>query len=237
MSPEFRQIRLNADENGVTNLDLKDLEGVAQPTSPSWEEVFTSVLIPEEVNGLKILDVGAGASDAVKRLSDLGADAYAIDPRYRSRSDLKGLVRKHNKVLEGEDSARREQALESFMESIKNTPERYKTASATDIPFTNDFFDIVYSRIAVTYYLDVDRDIFSKAVSECIRVTKPGGSIRFFPYREAEPAWPEIVNDLRLNNEYEIFDKISRDPNISSLKEVDVTIRGLPWKTLVLEKV
>lgn len=234
MGIEFRQIRLQADEQGKTNLAVRDLEGVAQPTSASWEEVFECVLMPKEVKGLRILDVGAGASDAVNKLLELGAEAYAIDPRYRSRSDLKGRVKKHN-VLK-DNKLRRNEALESFMDSIKSSPERYLEASATDLPFPDNFFDIVYSRIAITTYLDVDRDIFSNAVEECIRVTKTGGSIRFFPYMDVEPGWPTEINELRLNNEREVVNRLKNDSRIRDISEADVNSNGLAWKTLIIEK-
>ncbi len=234
MGIEFRQIHLQADEQGKTNLAVKDLEGVAQPTSASWEEVFECVLMPSDVKGLRILDVGAGASDAVCKLLELGAEAYAIDPRYRSRADLKGRVKKHNKLVS--NKLRRNEALESFMESAKSRPERYLEASATEIPFPDNFFDIVYSRIAVTSYLDVDRDIFSNAVEECIRVAKTGGSIRFFPYMDVEPGWPPEVNELRIDNEREVVNRLKKDSRIKGISEEDVNINGLADKTLIIEK-
>jgi hypothetical protein len=60
------------------------------PTARPWQIVSTLVPFPVGVAGLGIVDVGAGGSDAVAALLTRGANAYAVDPRYRS---LPGLVR------------------------------------------------------------------------------------------------------------------------------------------------
>ena len=236
MEIEFKSTRLQVDEWGKTNLSEKDIVETGHPTSASWEEVFECVLLPEEVQDLRILDVGAGASDAVSKLLELGADAYAIDPRYKSKSTLRGQVKSYNQSMDMESKNRRNQSLERFSDSIKDNPERYIEASTTCIPFPDDFFDIVYSRIAVTYYLDIDRAIFSRAVNECIRVTKPGGTVRLFPYMDEEPAWPVEVNDLRLRNEREVVDQLKKDPKVKDVTEVEVNINNLVWRLLIIEK-
>ncbi len=212
----------------------RDIGIKAHPSAEPWEDIFESVQFPEDVVGLTILDIGAGASDATARLVELGADAYAIDPLYKSGSDLKGKVRTQNRVVlySKEDKMRRNEALERFMSSFKNEPDRYKTASATRIPYPDDTFDIVYSISAVFGYLDVDLQILLKAVSECLRVTKPEGRIVFAPYMKRQLAWPSFVNDLRIDNENKMLTWFNSNPQVGKVREV-----GEDWyKTLEIIK-
>ncbi len=192
----------------------------APTSSEPWEDIFETVQFPEDIRGLRILDVGAGASDAVAHLLELGADAYAIDPIFKSRADLKGKARNNNRLLpfSKEQRMRRNNALESFMDSLKDQPERYRTASATQIPFRDNFFDIVYSISAVLGYLDLDREVLLKGVSECLRVAKPGGRVVFAPYL-ARPLFPGPVNDLRIDNEKQMIKWLNGDPKVQHITE------------------
>ena len=212
----------------------RDIGAKAHPSAEPWEDIFESVQFPEDLRGLTILDVGAGASDATARLVELGADAYALDPLYKSTSDLKGKVRIQNKIpLYSKDAKkRRHEALERFMASFKNEPERYKTASATQIPFPDDTFDIVYSVAAVLRYLDLDLQILLKAVSECLRVAKPGGRISFAPYMQRHISWPGFINDLRIDNEKKMLGWFNSNPQVTHVREVGEEL----FKTLVIIK-
>lgn len=150
------------------------------------EEVIAYTRLPARVRSLRILDIGAGGSNAVAFLLAQGADAYAVDPRYDRVQEIKDLTEVNAKVLrEGGHSrqaAEEKQALSEFLRSYQKTRGRYRARLASNLPFEDNFFDIVYSVRAVTGYLDFDPATFTKITDECLRVTKPGGKIVFFPW-------------------------------------------------------
>src|SRR5438045_562160 len=72
------------------------------PTARPWDVVRALVPFPSELRGATVIDVGAGGSDAVAALLAAGADAYAVDPRYRSAA---GLVRDANAYFAAQEAA------------------------------------------------------------------------------------------------------------------------------------
>lgn len=181
-------------------------------TAYPWLEIGLRIKLPDTVSELRILDVGGGGSDATASFLDLGAEAYAIDPVYKSTADLKGKVRHTWKVMrenDGDAMAKlsqllQEDALDRCIKSIKQNRDHYRTDSATSITFPDDFFDIVFSSRCVTTHLSSNYQVFSTAVSECLRVTKPGGSVQFFPWRFTHNDAPDDITDSleRLALEY-----------------------------------
>lgn len=226
------------DRFGISGFTEEYLLEIAVPSGASFREITECILLPERVEGLRILDVGAGASDATAELLRFGADAYAIDPLFRSKSELRGKVKKHNRLVVDKTDLKieRANAIERFAQSIKKNPERYVQASATSIPFEENFFDIVYSRIAILPYLDFDIEILTQAIQECLRVTKPGGSIRLFPYMYEEIGWPEEVNNWRLIIEKRVTAWLEKNKSVSSVTDESLNIRGLDWRLLVIQK-
>ena len=195
---EGSNVNLSADEEGKTNLTMQDLLQFARPTATASEYIFAVFgLKPERLTGQKVLDVGAGGSDATATLAQFGVDAYALDPRY---VDLKALEQEIFE-LQGIDHEAENLALGRFLESVNQDPSRYIAGSATNIPFKDNTFDLVISKAAIMFHLDFDSGVLNEAIEECLRVTKPGGSIRLHPLMHREEEVPEFVNELRLNNE------------------------------------
>jgi len=237
MSHEFASIRLQVDQVGKTNLSEKDIATkIAHPSAASWKEVFDAVIIPKQVKDLKVLDVGAGASSATSRLLGMGADAYAIDPAYQDMSSLNSYMRFANSHFEGNVQRARIMATRRFNKSVKASSERYIEAFATSIPFTEDYFDIVFSRITILGYLDIDSFILKEAVDECIRATKPGGTIRLFPFKDIEPKWPAEVNTVRLRNNDNLYESLNTDSRVAKVSATTVNLRGVDRKTLIIDK-
>lgn len=65
-------------------------------TSYDLRGIRPDIFIPENVNGLKILDIGGGASTIALELAEEGAEAVAIDFRYADPKDLKRSVDRTN---------------------------------------------------------------------------------------------------------------------------------------------
>lgn len=165
----------------------EELARRSKPQDACWEDVLKRLQFPEDLHGIRVLDIGAGASDFIPHILELGADAYALDPKYRRMSDFRGEVRKYHKTLTAarmprERIKRLQKALETFTECAKNYPERFVSAYASSLPFADGDFDVVCSINALTVYPDVDPHLFPKIVSEALRVTRRGGTLQFYPY-------------------------------------------------------
>ncbi len=224
---------------GLTNLSEIDILNLTPPTGANWQEVFNCVLIPEKVLELRILDVGAGTSDAVSKLLELGADAYALDPQYRNRAQLRSVLSRSIKKTFSENRELlrlRKEALSSFNQSIKGNPERYIEGFATDIPFQDNYFDIVYSRVAILSYLDVDTNLLNKAIDECLRVIKPGGSLRLFPFKGNNPANPKEIEIMRSINNQRLLQRLRRIDIVDNVEIVSIPTSFDDGKTLVIQK-
>lgn len=127
----------------------------------------------------------------------------------------------------------RVKALEKFLSSIKQNPERYKTASATSIPFPDNFFDMAFSANTVSVYLNIDRVIFKRATEEALRVLKPGGKLQFFPFQESEPGWDAELNAFRLANDRYLVRFLMQNPIVAN---VSTEIYGNDRERLVVIK-
>jgi SAM-dependent methyltransferase len=64
-------------------------------------------------------------------------------------------------------------------------------ASATAIPYPDNTFDVVFSA-AVLHHLAVAEAV-KQAISEMIRVTKPGGTAIIWDHNPLNPYWPIIM--------------------------------------------
>src|SRR5438105_14461661 len=119
------------------------------PTARPWAVVSALIEFPSSVEGIRIVDVGAGGSDAVATLLEAGADAFAVDPRYRSLPDLIWETTAYFRVQEAigqlpqasEPSARpiaaQRTAFEHFVSSFQSpaAQNHYVPAVATRLPF------------------------------------------------------------------------------------------------------
>lgn len=161
-----------------------------------WEFIKQVLVLPEYIKGLNILDVGGGSSDTTARLLEKGANAYALDPCYESDSDLEEKTRWYleeltkwqmyglTKMDSPESAKKQKEAFERFLVSRRKDIAHYVCASATSIPFGNNYFNLVFSAVCITGHFDVNKEIFFAAVKECLRVTKPGGLVQLFPWGE-----------------------------------------------------
>jgi hypothetical protein len=174
------------------NLELEEqLAKELFATASSVEIARTVICFPENLTGLRTLDIGAGASSCTAWLCAQGAESYALDARYddpeKLAESLKSAMRalhseymkKHNKTRWPlyEQKMRASQRL--FQEHRSQMPDRYVSGYASKLPFPNASFDLVYSINCITHGLDIDYDIFSAAVYEALRV---GRELRMHPF-------------------------------------------------------
>ena len=131
------------------------------------------------VRGKRVLEVGAGAAQCSRWLTQQGADAYAFDISIQQLLKAKELDRKTATVV------------------------RTVVADAVRIPFATGVFDIVCSAFgALPFVADAEA-----ALTEIARVLKPGGLLVFsvsHPIRWSLPDDPSPAG-LRITQSY--FDR------------------------------
>lgn len=195
----------------------------SESTALSFEVIEKLVEIPKDVKGKKILIIGAEASDFTAVLLERGADAYAIDPRYRDINSLTNHVDKHiakmNKIFSNINRAleyerKQKQTLSRFLESVHLNPEHYIAAKASQLPFEDNTFDMVFSINCVLGTLDIEKNLLFKAKDEAIRVTKSDGMIQFFPIYGPQ-IMPIKDFDIRKRNQKKLDHELAKDSSIS----------------------
>ncbi len=168
------------------------------PTARPWSVVAALIPFGDNVAGSAILDVGAGGSNAVANLLTLGADAFAVDPRYRSwptlERDCAAYFERHEALgrlpaaREGSANPIAEQraAFRDFAASFHDPrqADHYRAAVATSLPFADASVDLAYSLDCITQYLDRRFDLLATAVEEALRVLRPGGRLVVVPFRD-----------------------------------------------------
>lgn len=170
------------------SLDIEQQITQTTPMSSTpWQEVVAYVGLPPRLRGLRVLDVGAGASNTTAHLLSQGVDSYALDPHYNKRASvLEDLTKPSVEHLIRHGNPRQARAeriaMAEFLRSYRRFRERYIPASATAMPFEDDYFDIVFSVRTLSGYLDFDVLTFLKAMRECLRVTKSNGKIVLYPF-------------------------------------------------------
>jgi len=181
----------------VTSLDVSKLLAIAsrsEVTGVPWRSLLQFYELPAELRGIRALDVCSGMSDFAYRLRENGADAHALDIAYH---DLAAMRSRHRANFDAtsEDvfGAKRDspqaQALygsfvQGFEDSLVVAPSIYIAASATALPLRNNSMDLVTSFNGLFGALDFDVEILVAALSEVIRVVRPGGSIQLVPFQE-----------------------------------------------------
>lgn len=172
-------------------------------TSRGMTEYLSDLdLTPEEIAGKKILDIGAGIRKFAKGAEDRGikADIYSLDPMY-------SVLQKKSFAQCGNDNlVKRFKKNESF--SIK---EKTVAALEENLPFKDNFFDMVVSEYCMPLYAFVEEQI-ERFLLEVIRVLKNKGQARLFPFYN--------INDERLFRFSDsLVKKLAQDKKIRIMKK------------------
>jgi len=143
---------LDLTEAGFSYFKLQEYWGVRKPHFGGFRATQELIGLCRVNKGKCVLDVGCG----------LGVSACYVARKYGCKVvgvDVSGEV-----VVKAKERAKR-----------KNVEDRveFVVADAHMLPFKNDLFDIVIGE-SVLAFLDKQR-----ALSECVRVTKPGGYVGF----------------------------------------------------------
>lgn len=190
-------------------------------TAAPLERLAAIIGLPEDVAGLRIVDIGSGASNAVARLNERGAIATGIDPGYfRVNRLVRSAQREVDKAKQLNPKRYRADmtALQEFEKDHRMNGNRYIAGYAGELPFDDNSVDIAFSQLAVSVFLADDREVMFKAVDEALRVLKP-----------AEDAIPKERRSVILQPWLSPFwESKIRVANARAL-EVSLRERGIPY--------
>jgi ubiquinone/menaquinone biosynthesis C-methylase UbiE len=123
-----------------------------------------------------ILDIGAGAQQKLAHeagVLGMKSKIYSLDPRL-GLDEEKDLSLPRGTVEERKMGRKEHHGL-----SVAGTAQK--------LPFLNEAFDNIYALFSVPYYIEAPEEIRS-TLSEIWRVTRAGGTIRFYPILKEQVA-------------------------------------------------
>ncbi|MDP3941103.1 MAG: class I SAM-dependent methyltransferase [bacterium] len=160
-------------------------------------QVSFAIDFPKDISGKRILGVGEGLSEATLRLREMGAEAWAIDPKYADMKALRKGLEEDLTIfrtwLLGDQSMtdsekyiimrRNTNTVDSFFSPNDNANRQYHiAASACFLPFADRTFDLYFSSYAVSSFLLPSDVVFRQAIDEGLRVLRPGGELQLYPW-------------------------------------------------------
>ena len=98
----------------------------------------------------------------------------------------------------------------AFAESIAKNPSWYIAASAHELPFRDNTFDIVTSHLGIFGVMDRDEQILRASVAEALRVVKPDGAVQLAPF-----IYGSCISKDQIRNQETIILEIMRNKNAS----------------------
>ncbi len=161
--------------------------------SSSYDYENTKLVIdfPKDVKGKVIIDIGAGGSDSVFHLAKLGANAIAVDPRYKDIDDIIARCRQYIKGLSITMpfvTPDFEKALTNFERDFRQTKlGKYFPEYVQKLSFKDSFADFVFSIMTIDRYLLDDKLTIFNSLMEIVRVLKPGAKAEIYPWPNSDP--------------------------------------------------
>ncbi len=218
----------------INPLETRAWTDIHSSASSYSSYLSAGLLLREQIKGIRIIDIGAGASDFTEEVLQRGADAYAIDPRYTSLDNLESdimnfsLNKDQNPNLSRlTDDALRQlveqssETLEKFKVGFSENPTRYLPKSATELPFSDSFADLIVSNNCLTQLARNQYHLYIKAVRECIRVLKTNGKLRTDGNLPIEPDFiAKVRTDL---SNYAKFDLLGVDTPVIEITKLSNT--------------
>ena len=144
--------------------------------------------IPANASGT-IVDLASGASPLVASLATDGADAYGVDRIYSNpiqlQKELQILIPRILATFppgqRAEVESIMQRSLAEFIRSYGAEGHRYLSDWLTKLSLPDSFADMTVSLNGISDLAE-NSDVFSQAISEALRITKPGGTFTMAPY-------------------------------------------------------
>lgn len=200
----------------ITDRHLEEIFESAPVSSTSSLYLAKFYRLPVDLESKRTLDICGGYSDFTDWLRKQGAEAYAVDSQYDDLGVLRKKWIKNMDALKAlgksHDHWRMEeyQYAESFKESIKDNPSWYLAASARNLPFRDNTFDIVTSHLGIFGVMDRNEDLLRLSLAEAVRVVKQGGTLQLGPF-----IFGTGINKAQVRTQETVILEIMRDKNVS----------------------
>jgi len=166
-------------------------------TDRNYDQYLEHFSLPEEeLEGKRILDIGAGLSDFTeksnKKFGDKGTVAVALDLMYKSLEEDFGEFQKRvqESGMELHSIGNRRGDIGVPYEKIKKASNKV-AGSHQELPFADKSFDLIFAHNSITQH--ADRQVTKKALEEAARVLAENGEIRVQP---ADLRWDSNTNTL-----------------------------------------
>ncbi len=198
---------------------IQDLAETA-PVTGAFPQIYESLFkLPENYQGIKILDICGGVSSFSEWVNQNGGIPQAIDFNYAFLGTLIDNYKDTFKNVMDQDPNPNledyqkgfEMRLTPFALSLDQHPSIYIAASATHLPFKDNYYDYVVSLNGIFGTLDEDPDILKMALNEAIRVVKKGGTVQLAPTGEYPTLSPQetrnqsrTITELQQNRQIKI---------------------------------
>lgn len=149
-----------------SELTVRSLSKDSFSTGIDLSLVRRLMLLPPNVRGSRIVDIGAGVSSLTAELRAEGADAYAVDAKYASETEIRESV---HPVYQNS------RMTDMFFQDYHDHRDHYHRTliGHEPLPFEDNSVDYILSGKFLSTILLNDWESFCRAYEECIRVLKP----------------------------------------------------------------
>lgn len=166
---ELDRVLKKAEGLGVTTLDT--YTGLDQTVADlgRTRESFIGL-----IQGKRVCDVGSGKGGLAIEcaLENIDARIVSVEPAIAHPNFKSGQLEVLKKKLGGKYS------LESIQEAFKRYEQNAYAATADELPFEDNFFDLAIDNRSVTFYsAKIGRELFKRSLQEMLRIIKPKGKL------------------------------------------------------------
>ncbi len=206
---------------GTTPKELTEQAYVSAMDFRSWNK---NIVFPQDVGGLRILDIGSGGSNSSLLLREKGAIVVALDPRHKDLPSLKRFVDKYisdrfsdseitvdqntqsgelwiAKYELGVNKRRTIKAFDEFLNQA-NAGEGNVAGTAEALPFLDNSFDFIFSHDCISRIHVHNFEMFIQAIQEGLRVLKPGKEFQIGPWAAYGPAVSAEIDTVQALRQY-----------------------------------
>jgi len=166
---ELDRVIKKAEGLGVTTLDIyTGLDKTAADFGRSRED-FISL-----IRGKRVCDVGSGKGGLAIEcaLENIDAEVVSVEPAIAHPNFRSGQLAVLKKILGGNYS------LEQIQKAFEGYEQDAYAATADELPFEDNSFDIAIDNRSVTFYsAKIGRELFKKSLQEMLRIIKPKGKL------------------------------------------------------------